>query len=244
LIGRAFWRRVASWLGPRLWPRFRPRLDPRLGLPIPVDESLPLATITPIAVAKAGRTLLAVATERTVGAVVPLRPVGSIRPLGALRAPMLAALLVTSLVRARLRRVTLGLGCRERLREPVVTGHVIVAGVVKALTAQVAGAPHAAVAAAVHPAFVGLIELVAVGHDDTVVMLGVLQIVLCQHRIARRLGVARQRQVFLRNVSGSAADPLGRAIRLEAARQRIVVALPAIVVVAATPAAVLLSLPH
>jgi hypothetical protein len=243
LLGRALRRRFASWLGPRLWSRLWSRLDPRLGLPVAVDEALPLATITPIAIAKAGRTLLAVATERTVGAVVPLRPVAPIGPLGALRTPRLAALVVARLMRARLRRVTLGLGCRERLREAVVAGHVVV-GVVEALTAHVTGAAHAAVATAVHPGFVRLIELVAVGHDDAVVMLGVLQIVLSQHRVSRRLGIARQRQVFLRNVSGGTADPLGRAVRLEAARQRIVVALPAIIVVAATSAAVLLSLPH
>jgi hypothetical protein len=46
---------------------------------------------------------------------------------------------------------------------------------------------------AIHPlASLGHV-LVAEGHDDAIVVLGVLQIVLRQHRIARGRGVARER---------------------------------------------------
>src|SRR5262245_5989378 len=89
----------------------------------------------------------------------------------------------------------------------------------------------------------GLIALVAIGTDDEAIMHCMLQIVLGQHRVAARLRLARQREVLLGNVGGGAADPLCRAIRFEAARQRIAV-MPLAVVVAATSAPVLLSLPH
>ncbi len=51
----------------------------------------------------------------------------------------------------------------------------------------------------------GLLQLVAIGHDDAVVVFGVLQVVLRQHRIARRQRIARQRLVLLGDVSGGAA---------------------------------------
>ena len=74
------------------------------------------------------------------------------------------------------------------------------------------------------------------------VVLRVLQIVLCQHRIARSLRVAGKCLIFLGDMRRGAADFHIRSVGLEAARQRIV-ALP-VVVVPAAPTAVLLSLPH
>ena len=41
-----------------------------------------------------------------------------------------------------------------------------------------------------------LLHLVAVGHDDAHVVLGVLQIILCQHRVAGRLSIARSVRYF------------------------------------------------
>ena len=83
--------------------------------------------------------------------------------------------------------------------------------------------------------------LVAEGHDDAVVVLGVLQIVLGQHRIAGRRRIAGERHVLLGDMRGRAADLYVRARALEAARER---ALPLAVAVTSAAPAVLLSLPH
>jgi hypothetical protein len=88
----------------------------------------------------------------------------------------------------------------------------------------------------------GLLHLLPVGHDDAHVMLGMLQIIFCQHRIARRLSIARKRQILLGNVRRRAPDFHIRPVRLEAAAKRVVV-FP-VVVVPAAPTAILLSLPH
>ncbi len=89
--------------------------------------------------------------------------------------------------------------------------------------------------------------LLAERHDDAVVVLGVLEIVLGQHRIARRLRIPRQRDVFLGDMSGSTAQLDVRPRTFEAARQRVLalaVLIVVIVVVTAASSAVLLSLPH
>ncbi len=46
--------------------------------------------------------------------------------------------------------------------------------------------------------------LLAVGHNDAIVMLGMLEIVLGKNRVTRQLRVARQRQVLLRDEIGCA----------------------------------------
>ena len=123
---------------------------------------------------------------------------------------------------------------------------VIVAEFVSAVT-HLARCAHTLTIIAVH-ALALRIDLLAIGHDDAGVMLGVLQIILCEHRIARRLRVARQSHVFLSYMGRSAPDFHIRAIGFEAARERIVVvaALAVVVVVIAPPttAAILLTLPH
>ena len=88
-------------------------------------------------------------------------------------------------------------------------------------------------------------ELLAIGHDDAIVVLGVLQIVLGKHVVARRLRVARKSHVLLGNMSRSATDFHVRAVGLKAPRKRVLVlAVVVIVVVASATAAILLSLPH
>src|SRR5262249_46458138 len=99
-------------------------------------------------------------------------------------------------------------------------------------------------AVAVHAGLALRIELLAVGHDDAAVVLGMLEIVLGQHWIARGLGIACQSHVFLGDVRRSAADLYVRTIGFEAARERVVVVPTLAVVVAAASAAILLSLPH
>ncbi len=91
--------------------------------------------------------------------------------------------------------------------------------------------------------------LFAVGHDDSIIMLRVLEIILGQHGIAGRLGIARERHIFLGDVSGCAAQLHIRTIAFEAPRQRILafallIVLIVVVIVAAAASAVLLSLPH
>ena len=97
-------------------------------------------------------------------------------------------------------------------------------------------------AAAVHT-LARLIELLAVGHDDAAVVLGMLQIVLGQHRVSARLGLARQRDVLLgdmRRVCPGFVSfgPFDSKLR----DSGLLVAFA--MVVPATSAAVLLSLPH
>ncbi len=51
-----------------------------------------------------------------------------------------------------------------------------------------------------------LLELLAIRHDDPVIMLGVLQIVLRQNSIARRLRITCERLIFLGDMGGCSAD--------------------------------------
>ncbi len=91
--------------------------------------------------------------------------------------------------------------------------------------------------------------LLAVGQDDAVVVLGMLQVILCQHRVAGGERIPRQRHVLLCNLGGRTMDFLVRAIGLISTHQRILMmlALAALIVaavVATATSAVLLSLPH
>jgi hypothetical protein len=90
-----------------------------------------------------------------------------------------------------------------------------------------------------------LADLLAVGHDDAIVVLSMLEIVLSQNRVTRRLGIPCQRHVFFGNVSGRAAQLHIRTVTLETPRQRVLAfALLIVLVIAAAASAVLLSLPH
>jgi hypothetical protein len=92
--------------------------------------------------------------------------------------------------------------------------------------------------------------LLAEGHDDAVVMLGVLQVVLSQNRVTGRLRVACERDVLLSDMSRRAAQFDVRPRTFEATRQRVltfavlVIIVVVIIVAAAAASAVLLSLPH
>jgi hypothetical protein len=102
------------------------------------------------------------------------------------------------------------------------------------------------------------LELFAIGHDDAIVMFGVLEVVLRQHPVTGRLRIARQLQIFLRNMRWRAAHFHIGSIRFKAARQRVLalthgvimaavaVATTAVIVVATATTAVLLMLtwPH
>lgn len=59
------------------------------------------------------------------------------------------------------------------------------------------------------------------GSDDAEVVLGVLKIILCHHRVAARLRVAGQLEIFFGDMGGIAANLHVRTGALEIARQRI-----------------------
>ena len=99
-------------------------------------------------------------------------------------------------------------------REPVVE-HVF-ALVVAELVAEVTGLAQALAVAVGQLA--GLLQLLAVGHDDARVVLGVLQIILCQHRVAGRLSIPRERKIFFGDMRGRAPDLHIRSVGFEAAR--------------------------
>ena len=89
------------------------------------------------------------------------------------------------------------------------------------------------------------------GHDNAVIVLGVLEIILAKNQIAGADGVTRQGHIFFSDMLGGATDFYIRTTRFEAARQR---ALPLACTTAATSTTtcaasatavlLLLSLPH
>lgn len=91
-------------------------------------------------------------------------------------------------------------------------------------------------------------HLFAIAEDDAIVVFRVLQVILSQHRIARRQRVARQRYVLLGDVRGRAADFHIGPRALETAHQGIlrfaVIVIIIVVVVSTATATVLLTLPH
>ena len=217
-------RRLLTCLATRL---------PRLGLlPVAVafHEALALAAL---AIARP----VLIAPEGPVGTLVLTVILPLVLMMTLIRVTLRPGVVLTAALRTWLRLVTR----HEGLLEAVIAALAIVAELVRAL-ARLARSTHA-VAATIGP-LARLVELVAIGHDDAAVMLGMLQIVLSQHRVAARLRLARQREVLLRDVGGGTANPLCRAVRFGAARQGIAVVTFAAVVIAATTAPVLLSLPH
>jgi hypothetical protein len=92
--------------------------------------------------------------------------------------------------------------------------------------------------------------LLAVCHDDAIVVLGVLQVVLCQNGISARLRISRQGHIFFSDMSGRPAKFYVGSRALEAPRQRIltltvlIAVVAAAAIVASASSAVLLSLPH
>ncbi|CAA2143951.1 hypothetical protein HYPP_04497 [Hyphomicrobium sp. ghe19] len=91
-------------------------------------------------------------------------------------------------------------------------------------------------------------HLFAIAEDDAIVVFRVLQVILSQHRIARRQRVTRQRYVLFSDVRGRAADFHIGPRALETAHQGIlrfaVIVIIIVVVVSTATATVLLTLPH
>ena len=90
--------------------------------------------------------------------------------------------------------------------------------------------------------------LLAEGHNDAVVMLGMLHVVFSQNRVAGRVRVARQLHIFFRNMRGRATKLHIRPGALKTTSHRVlrfpVIAAVVGIIVPAAAAAILLSLPH
>ncbi len=149
---------------------------------------------------------------------VPIAVAAVAVPEAALIAPerpvVAAALEGRGLARLLWTRLRLRLGERRRLE--AVVQHVLAFLVAELVAvAQIGGTPHAL---AVAVELGRLTQLLAVGHYDAIVVLGVLKVVFRQYRIAGRLGVAGERKILFGNVRRSAPDLHVRSIGLEAAR--------------------------
>ena len=208
-------------------------LRPTFALMIALSTIATVISIVAIVIDTLAMTTL-VTTRGPIMTVVAVVPVVTLTP----------TLLTVAIVAYRLLNLR-----HESLWEAVfdTIAAVIVAEFVSAVT-HIARCAHTLTIVAVH-ALALRIDLLAIGHDDAAIMLGVLQIVFRKHRITRRLGVARQGHIFFSYMSRSAPNFNVRAIGFEAARERIVVvaALAVVIVVIIAPpttAAILLTLPH
>ena len=192
---------------------------------------LTVAVVAPLLIPVAVPEAPLVSAERTVVAMIAM--------LGAMIAPVVATIAVETRS-IGLSRLVLGgrLGVLETLVQNVLV--VLVLGVLGAtLARRLPPMP-------VRPLAMLGGELLTIGHDDAVVVLRMLQIVLRQHMIAGGLRVTRKRHVFLGDMRRRAANFYVRAVGFETARKRILVLtiIVIIVVVASATAAILLSLPH
>lgn len=217
-------------------------------------EALAIAAmiVSAMAIAITVTAVLTVAAERTLApAIVALRPVeAAILALHGLAAMLLAAVVLGTimlgpvLVRPivmwpilALEPVALLPARHRRLR----TRAGIVDQVVAFLVAEIIAihAIHGALAEAVAVFPARLLELLPVGHDDAIVVLGMLEIVLRQYWIAGRGRIAGQRHVFFGDMRRGATDLNVGPIGFEAARERILM-----LAIAPASAPVLLTLPH
>ena len=184
----------------------------------------------------------------TISSVTPISTIPSVAPIigavtiaeavlvapeGTIAIGVVARMAVLLMLLALL-RLTVMLG-HGRLRKAVVQ-HVVAAILVAEVVALAA---HALTVAIGHIAAL-LLQLLAIGHDDAAVVLGMLQIILREHRVAGGLRIASERQIFLGDMRRGAPDLHIRAVGFETARKRIL-ALP---IPVAASAAILLSLPH
>jgi hypothetical protein len=180
--------------------------------------------------------ILALTIEPAVTAVEPLLTVFA---LAMVRAAFVALLFAPILVEALSADLRLA-----ALAETGLVGHF--GRLVLTHLASFAFGPHARLAALLLPIAL-LRHLLAVGHDDAVVVLGVLKIVLGEHRVAGHLRIARERHVLFGDMRRRATDFDVGAVRLERPGERILVLTVVVVtalLMASTSAAILLSLPH
>ena len=213
---------LAAWLVARLPTRLVIDLDGllltlvRCGTVLlrrtPLQRPIPL--IATIAVATITISTIPVATAAFPVAAIPTAETALVAPVG----PVVAVGVVPSAGVARLMLWLMWLLLRLRhgalmlRREPFVQD--VLAFIVAELVATIA---RQAMAVAVgHIA--RLLQLLAIGHDDAHIVLGVLQIILRQHRVAGRLSIARESQILLGDMRRRAPDFHIRSIGFETAR--------------------------
>ena len=101
-----------------------------------------------------------------------------------------------------------------------------------------------------HPIVLSLRHLLAVGEDDAVVVLGVLEIIFRENGVTGRQRIAGERQILIRNRLRRSGDFSVGTVAVVGARERVldlagvVVAVIGVVTAPAATAAMLLSLPH
>jgi hypothetical protein len=180
--------------------------------------------------------VFAMAIPITIAMTVPVLETPMIAPEGPVM-PAAALLPVARIVATVLTLLRLVL--RERRLKAII--EPLFAFVIAEFVADVTGLgpAHALAIAIGHVAWLG--QLLPIRHDDAHVMFGVLQIVLCKHRVAGSLRIPGERKILLRDMRRRAPDLHIRSVGFEAARQRIVV-FP--IVITTATAAILLSLPH
>ena len=179
-----------------------------LALAVPVAavaiSTIPVTTVTVAAIpitAVATIAIVAVAEAALVAAEVPI-----MAPAAALVRPGMASLLMP--------RLGLRLEHRRRLQAVVEQIVTVLLAEVLAAFARLARPPHAVAVGKL----AGLTQLLAIGHYDAGIVLGVLKVILRQHRVARRLGISRQRKILLGDMRRGAPDFHVRPVGLETAR--------------------------
>jgi hypothetical protein len=197
------------------------------GLAITISAVTPISPVAPIS-----------AVSPVIGAVTVAEAV-LVAPERAITVGVVARMTVLLMLLALMLWLAVMLG-HGRLRETVVQ-HVVAAILVAEVVAFALTRDAYALAIAVGHVAALLLQLLAIGHDDAAVVLGVLQIVLREHRVAGGLRVASERKIFLGDMCRGTADLHIRTVGFETARKRIL-ALP--IPVVAASAAILLSLPH
>src|SRR5262245_20755097 len=134
------------------------------------------------------------------------------------------AVVAVVVVAAVLARLRMPLGVRRRrleggLREATLVEQILTIILGKLVAGLGEGVRPAQALLAVAAVALGRsMHLLAVSHDDPAIVLRVLKVILGKHRVARGLGVARQRDVFLGDMGGRTANLHVRPVRLKAAR--------------------------
>jgi hypothetical protein len=168
---------------------------------IPIPAVTAISTIAVVTVIALAAITIAEAALVAIAAEVPI-----MAPTAALVRPGMASLLMP--------RLGLRLEHRRRLQAVVEQIVAVLLAEVLATFARLARPPHAVAVGEL----AGLTQLLAIGHYDAGIVLGVLKVILRQHRVARGLGVSRQRKILLGDMRRGAPDFHVRPVGLETAR--------------------------
>jgi hypothetical protein len=201
-------------------------------------------------------TLLALLVLAALVAAIIAPVVASLFPtiIAAFIAPIVVAAILVTRLCVGLRLLT---GMARKVWNGRLLAHARIDAFAVALLARIVHVRALARAGAVpvDPLTALLHLLLAVGDDHSVVVLGMLQIVLGEDRVTGGLGISGEGDVLRRNICRRAPDLHVGAVRLEAARERVLpfavmltmatmAAIATTAAAAATPTAMLLTLPH